>query len=66
MAKTGRPRKNPETEGGIRLVWLGEETGEMRETVWNGVTFRVGVPTAVDDPVMIATTRGNRFYEVIE
>lgn len=69
MAKRGRPRKIVETKEPVEtfeIVWLGEDTGEMRETVWNKVRFLRGVPTEVSDHMMIRKARGSRFYEVIE
>ena len=61
MAKRGRPRKIE----AIKLVWLGNDADDL-ETVWNEIKFLRGVPTEVDDPVMIRKAKGNPYYEVVE
>ena len=47
------------------VKWLGGD-GEPDTTVWNGVTFKRGVPVQVADAWMVEKARGNRFFEVIE
>lgn len=52
-----------------KLTWLGAEGYEAGETppdscTWAGITFPVGVAVEVDQPVMIAKARGNRFFKV--